>query len=303
MTKRVKLDLPPYDLKYVDTTALLPFLSVVDNPQSLFLNIVLPGPAESNRIGNKIRVVRLQMRLYLYVDSGPLVEQIPTVAEFSRILLFQDRQPDAEAAVQLTDLLESLPLTGPGFTVVSSFQNLANIARFQILKDVSVFLPCSSAADADVSFGILPVTTVYNAVTTGGLTNAGVIAGGLIPKYTTFPYPPYPADNTIAAAITGVDAWLGAETGTGVSDFRFLTATIKANATALFGTAEIQRFHWDWDIDLDLETTFNSNNAGLASDINTNALCLMLVKSTPLLPLVTPLYFLRVQTRVFFDDR
>ncbi len=107
--------------KFFDTTLGTTALATAGVILSPTLNLVLQGVSESNRIGRKMTITRINMRMFIVLNSGTAV-----TSETYRLMVVLDRQANGAAAT-ITDVLETAD--------EKSFNNLANSQRFLVLKD------------------------------------------------------------------------------------------------------------------------------------------------------------------------
>lgn len=111
------------ELKFLDTT-LNDAGILKTGEQVTTINVIPQGVGESERLGRKCTIRRIQWR---YTLSMPAVSQVGTITGDSvRLLVYLDKQANGEGIATDT-LLETASLT--------SFLNLANTNRFVILLD------------------------------------------------------------------------------------------------------------------------------------------------------------------------
>ncbi len=107
--------------KFFDTTLGSTALATAGVILSPSLNLVPQGVTESNRVGRKCTVTRINFRGFLILNSGTA-----QTSELFRIMLVLDKQANGAPATIL-DILESAD--------EKSFNNLSNNQRFMVLKD------------------------------------------------------------------------------------------------------------------------------------------------------------------------
>lgn len=114
------------------------------------LNSVLTGSGFWNRVGSKIEMKSVRIRLRLKNDST-------STQDAARVLLVYDRQANA-TALTISDLLQSRASDG---TTVATNQhvdiNLDNRDRFTIIRDQTLYLP-SVTNTAGVMTNAFPTT-------------------------------------------------------------------------------------------------------------------------------------------------
>lgn len=131
VTKDIKLDWKSekkfVDYLYTETGALY------QTPNIYTLNTVVTGPEWFNRIGRKINMLSLRLRIQFAIDPGVVTES--QSARIARYLIVYDRQSDNLPPV-LDDVLLGTNYNGTqnnlrGF----AFPNISNSERFIILRD------------------------------------------------------------------------------------------------------------------------------------------------------------------------
>jgi len=104
--------------KFLDTT----INTAADTTGTMtLLNGLAPGNSASERVGMKVSIQSIEIRLRNQVTGGTGVDQI------QRLILLQDRQANGIAPAALTDFLNAGNYQG--------LRNLAQRKRFRILKD------------------------------------------------------------------------------------------------------------------------------------------------------------------------
>jgi len=166
--------------KYLDTT----ISSNQDTTGAMTLiNGLVPGNSASQRVGQKVEIRSIQLRLQSIVTATTGVDQV------QRIILLRDGQPNGAPPTALTDFLT------PG--TIYGQRALTNRKRFRILMDKTRYLNASGEPysgyfmKAYIKFR-RPIVTEYNAGVSGtiadiatnslylitiGQQNAGVTAG------------------------------------------------------------------------------------------------------------------------------
>ncbi len=109
------------ELKFFDTVVAGTALAVGGVITSPSLNIVPQGITESERVGRKMIIKKLNMRFLLQFNNGTA-----ETADVVRVIVVLDKQTN-KTAFAITDVLET--------TSEGSFNNLANKNRFLILMD------------------------------------------------------------------------------------------------------------------------------------------------------------------------
>lgn len=94
-----------------------------------------PGSGINNRVGRKVEVQKVKLRGNIVVQ--PQANQTATdAAALIRIIMFMDKQTNGTQA-QGEELM-STPANASPYTTICQFQNLANLGRFQVMKDIIV---------------------------------------------------------------------------------------------------------------------------------------------------------------------
>lgn len=102
--------------------------AAVPNPQTLCVPTV--GSALNQRIGRKIKVMKIKVRGNIYV--APVTAAIATGPPFRvRLVLLQDKQTNASWYVANTVFNPA----GSGTTAIAAYQNPNSFGRYRILKD------------------------------------------------------------------------------------------------------------------------------------------------------------------------
>lgn len=128
--------------KYKDSTAYVS--SVTESGQIILLNGLLQGTSTSTRVGQKIKMKSVYLKMLAY---GPTAVATPTIpGVFIRTMIVWDAQPNG-ATFTLADLLENDAVA----VVAVSPLNMANTARFKVLYDQTKFLQTQQAGTAEVA--------------------------------------------------------------------------------------------------------------------------------------------------------
>lgn len=97
------------------------------------LCLVPQGTTDQTRVGNKITIRNINLKCFAGLDDqGTAVFATGNL----RVILFVDKQTNGATAA-VTDILKTAS--------ISSFRNMDQVDRFQILKDKVYNLPCRSA--------------------------------------------------------------------------------------------------------------------------------------------------------------
>lgn len=175
----LRVALPTDELKFFDTTKTTTTSSTSGAIFNSSLVLIPQGVTESNRVGRKCVVKRLNMRGNFDLVSATAANQTSDVL---RVIVYVDKQTNGAAAT-VTDILET--------ATYNSFRNLSNTQRFQILYDKSFGLNAPSGQGDGTTFAYgeyaepwsmnktLSLPIEYNS-TTGALTeitsnNIGVL--------------------------------------------------------------------------------------------------------------------------------
>lgn len=126
---------PKQELKAFDVAQTVQTFNTAGTFQ--LLNCPVNGPEIYQRVGRKIYMKSVHIRGFIYFSAT-------TIQDLCRIIVFYDAQPNA-AAANLAALLQDSN-AGAATTGLSEI-NLANRARFKILRDFQLQTPsCSFAA-------------------------------------------------------------------------------------------------------------------------------------------------------------
>ncbi len=98
------------------------------------INIIAQGVTESERVGRKCILRKIQWRYTLMLGS---FTNMSTTADSARLILYQDKQANGATAA-VTDILETANY--------HSFNNLSNSGRFRILMDRTHDMKAGGAA-------------------------------------------------------------------------------------------------------------------------------------------------------------
>lgn len=140
------------EIKTLDNWSNLSQIGTV--PQFFILNAPKQGSAFYNRIGSKISLKSLRMRIQL--RDIPANEGVSSM--FVRIMIFYDRQCNGIVPAS-SDLLQSVNMDGVGSTDPLGGTSIVNSERFVILRDeiVPVFssLNSTSTAPTHLNFSMI----------------------------------------------------------------------------------------------------------------------------------------------------
>lgn len=134
----------------------------------LLLNGLQPGSSASQRIGMKVAIRSLEMKLIGFANNGTGVDQE------HRWLVLLDRQANGAAPAALTDFLAAGNTKG--------LRNLANRRRFKIIRDKRYYLNASGEPGSAREFNLYmkfrrPLMVEYNAGVAG--TVADIVSNAL----------------------------------------------------------------------------------------------------------------------------
>ncbi len=115
--------------KFVDTQVAFGAISSVG--QIVNLSVIAQGTTESTRIGRKCAINAIMVRIHAYIVSAA---NLNNGSDVMRIMIIQDKQVNG-AEFGVLDVLETANF--------QSFRNLANVQRFNILKDWKIVLNAS----------------------------------------------------------------------------------------------------------------------------------------------------------------
>ncbi len=120
--------------KFVDTDLDAVFTTITAAMESANVNIIVQGNTESQRIGRKVVLKRIDCKGLMTL---PAATDASNTSEVVRILLVCDKQTNGAAFVG-TDLWET--------DSWRSFNNLANSSRFKVLKSVTYTFNASAGS-------------------------------------------------------------------------------------------------------------------------------------------------------------
>lgn len=129
------------ELKSVDTTGGDITGDISTTAVITVLNTPLLGSAFYNRIGNKISLQSLQLKLNINLTTG---NGLLTINDYARFSIVYDRAPNGSFPT-VADVYRDFNLIGAGASNAFSNPNLSNKERFTILMDHHVYLPALRA--------------------------------------------------------------------------------------------------------------------------------------------------------------
>lgn len=104
--------------------------------------IPVEGSDIDNRIGRKIAIYKIAIRGC--INHAIAVDQADSlILPLTRLILWQDKQTNA--TVTTSNLLMQAPTNAQSDCMFNSFQNIANLGRFRVLKDTWVKTPFSQS--------------------------------------------------------------------------------------------------------------------------------------------------------------
>lgn len=108
------------------------------------LNGLVPGTNLQNRIGRSVKLKSLAIRGYVFNNQAGAAP----IADYLRAIVFYDRQPNG-AAPAVSDLLQSVSVSGSTASTALDGINLSNSDRFAILADFhwKVDVPAGAVAN------------------------------------------------------------------------------------------------------------------------------------------------------------
>lgn len=138
---------PKTELKAFDVAATTQtFNTVATGGNIALVNFVINGAELYQRTGRKIYMKSLHIRGHIKPNAA-----IAANTGELRMLIVYDSQPNAALPILSTLLQDS---NAAAATTIDSEINLANRARYQILRDIQFYYPAAAGAD-DIS-GVLP---------------------------------------------------------------------------------------------------------------------------------------------------
>jgi len=131
---------PRPELKFLDTATSFTVDATGEVPTTGQLNLIPQGIGESERVGRKVTIKKVQLRWTVTANSNNFVGSV------LRLMLVQDTQCNGQAATYsgVGGVLES--------DTVTAFRNLENVERFRVLKDW--FLPMVPTAGIVTTFNV-----------------------------------------------------------------------------------------------------------------------------------------------------
>lgn len=148
-------------------------------------NAITVGTSWQQRIGRKIQIVSLKLKLEIGTVIGNETPAVPNFAQLCRVVLYLDKQTNGTAASNPADLLFSGP---SNITGIHYFQNGSSFGRYKILFDRKYTMQVNSFynynsnqtmfngvnKNLDITYNFNPPLTVhYNQSLTG--TNSDII--------------------------------------------------------------------------------------------------------------------------------
>lgn len=129
LTKAMVARVKKGDLRFVDTQ----FGDILDTTVAVnLLNGLIPGTGETNRIGRKVDMKSLEIKIYITQNAGAALGAV--TPSFFRMLLVYDKQPNA-ANPTWADVITSTDNAGAVLSTSRDFKNMSNSSRFRILRD------------------------------------------------------------------------------------------------------------------------------------------------------------------------
>ncbi len=122
------------ETKFFDTDVGTVFGTVTAGLESANLNIIVQGNTESNRIGRKVVLTRVDVKGTLTLPSTATAAD---TSDHVRLLLVCDKQTNG-AAFTATDIWET--------DTIGSFNNLSNSSRFRVLQSKTLVLNCGAGS-------------------------------------------------------------------------------------------------------------------------------------------------------------
>lgn len=113
----------PAEFKFFDTTKALTATATAGAIFNASLNLVPQGTTESNRLGRKMTVTKLDMKC---ICKLPATVTATDTSDLVRVIVYLDKQANGATAA-VADILETADIL--------SFRNLANKDRFRVLHD------------------------------------------------------------------------------------------------------------------------------------------------------------------------
>ena len=136
----------PYSLAVTSTGAFFP------------LNFLATGADINNRVGRKITLKSVQVRLRFTPSGNPAINDV------ARVMVIYDRQSNQGTPV-VSDVLQTIDSAGLTSSTVFDFKSISNEERFLILQDKTFTFPqlaATMAANAYSDFTQDTSITTYN---------------------------------------------------------------------------------------------------------------------------------------------
>lgn len=120
--------------KYFDTAMILDIGAGIGNV-TMFedMTSVPQGDGESARVGRVMRIHALHFDGFVRLKN--VISTFQTFSDRYRFILYIDRQNNATAHTAVDQSSDLLQDTGTNLKAVTSYRNLSNIKRFQVLRD------------------------------------------------------------------------------------------------------------------------------------------------------------------------
>jgi len=123
---------PQAELKSCDVNGVA--FNPINTSTPIVLNAVEQGAAFYNRIGNKINMKSLEIRIVLRPSTGT---GTPNTVQYIRMLIVYDNQPNG-ANPTWADIMTSYNNGGSTSSTAQDFLNINNRNRFKIFADITV---------------------------------------------------------------------------------------------------------------------------------------------------------------------
>lgn len=116
--------------------------------RSLMAQLVT-GPGRNNRVGNRVRVVRITIRGTIQSVALANPANLTNVSAVARLSLFYDAASNGQSQVYpYSEIYQGLDPTGATFTGALALQNANNFDRFDVIREWFFNLPPNSGMGA-----------------------------------------------------------------------------------------------------------------------------------------------------------
>lgn len=126
------------------------------------LNLIQSGAGPSFRIGNKVALKSLRIRLYInpFYTNVPDQTKLSYVPIWGRVMIIYDRQPSGATTPQAQNILGQAQINGiQTGGLIESGIDINNVERYKVIRDILNCYPANAIGPAGPDFRNYPGTT------------------------------------------------------------------------------------------------------------------------------------------------